>query len=204
MKWYTIGSLTFPASWAAVGAAFLLTSLYFVIQRKKAVADDIANAFFIFFLTWKLSVILFQLSATLKNPMAILYFNGGWKGYVLGMAVALMYLYVQVLRGRLSSGLLVEAWVFSVSIYELAFYLLNGQHIIIGVIHVLGSSLFLFGIRSKAGKKTWQLQLLILFTCFQALVYSFKGDMLSAPMATYVAGCAFLAAALYKERRERR
>lgn len=204
MKWYSIGSLSFPASWAAIGTAFLLTPLYFIVQGKKAAADYIGNAFFILFLIWKLSVILFQFATTIKHPLAILYFNGGWKGYALGMACAFIYLGVQVLRSRVSSGLLVEAWVFSAFVYELVFFLLNQQHMIIGVIHVLGAFLFLFWTRSKAGQTTWQFQLLILFTCFQALAYSFNGNMLSAPMATYVAACVFLAATMLTERKESR
>ena len=201
MKWYTIGPLSFPASWAAIGTAFLLTSLYFVIQRKKAVADDMGNAFFIFFLIWKLSVILLQFSTVIKNPLMILYFNGGWKGYALGMAGAFIYLCVKVLQNRLNSSLLVEAWMFSVLVYELAFYLLNARHILMGSIHILGAILFFLWTRKKAGQTIWQLQLLILFTCFQAFIYSFKGDMLSAPMATYVAACGALAATILTERK---
>ncbi|WP_144567962.1 hypothetical protein [Siminovitchia fortis] len=39
MKWYSIGTLSFPAFWAAVAAAFVSVYVYLRLQRKKQAAD---------------------------------------------------------------------------------------------------------------------------------------------------------------------
>ncbi|MFK4997227.1 hypothetical protein ACI2OX_05345 [Bacillus sp. N9] len=41
-----------------------------------------------------MSVIVFQLPFVIANPMTILYFNGGIKGYWLAIIAVCMYLYV--------------------------------------------------------------------------------------------------------------
>lgn len=203
MRWFSIGSLSFPASWAAIAAAFLTAYLYLRLQRKKQAAELYSNAFFIFVVTWKLSVILFQFQSIIKNPLSIVYFNGGTKGYWLGFAASLIYLFRAEKKSNIrEQGHHVEVWIVIITIYELVFYLLNKGHILLSGFQFLGNILIFLLMRKKSGDPVWSVQLLVLFTCFQGVVYSFQGKLLSAPMLTYTVGALILSWAAWKGSRK--
>lgn len=192
LKWYSIGAVTFPASWAAIAAAFAAVVIYLKIRREKQAADVYGNAFFIFIVTWKLSFVLFQWKMSIKNPLSILYFNGGIKGYWLGVAAVMLYLWRERKKSRIQGdGLPIEIWVYLVAVYEILFYLLNNGHILLSGIQFTIGIFFLLWIRKKLKDPVWTRQLLILYTCFQGLFYSFQGGILSTPMLTYIAGMIF-------------
>lgn len=197
MKWYSIGSLSFPASWAAIAAAFFLTYLYLRLQGKKQDAELYSNAFFIFMLTWKLSVVLFYFETTFKNPLSIVYFNGGIKGYWLGIASGFLYLFFAG-RKHAVIKLHAEVWIVIITVYELVFYLLNNGHILLSVFQLIGSVLIIFLTRKHSGDTVRSIQMLILFTCFQGLVYSLAGNLLSIQMMTYSAGALILGWIVWK------
>lgn len=187
LKWYSIASLSFPASWAAIAIAALLSFIYLTIRKEKEAADLVSNAFFIFVLAWKLSVILFHFQMTLKNPLTILYFNGGIKGYWIAIVASLLYLANKINRShKVRNELFLDIWIFTVLIYELAFFILNGEQLLIASGQIVVMILFYTLIRWKSDQLKWHLQLLILFTAFQGFIYSLKGQLLSVPMLTYV------------------
>jgi len=193
LKWYSIGAVTFPSSWAAIVAAFVFTLVYLNIQRKKEAADLYSNTFFIFILTWKLTFILFHWKMSIENPLSILYFNGGIKGYWLGLAAAFLYLWFQFKKGRFQGfTLYVELWVLVITSFEVVFYILNKEHIMLSGAQLLAGILFILLIKKKAGEPVWLIQLLVLYISFQGLFYSLKGTLLSTPMLTYIAGMIFI------------
>ncbi|RST77515.1 hypothetical protein D4T97_003260 [Siminovitchia acidinfaciens] len=191
MKWYSIGSLSFPASWAAIAAALILAYIYLRLQGEKQAAELYSNAFFIFVLTWKLSVILFYFETTVKNPLSIVYFNGGIRGYWLGIAAGFLYLFFAGKKSAVNK-LHVQVWIVVITIYELVFFLLNNGHILLSGFQIIGSILILLLTKKQSGNTVWSIQILILFICFQGLVYSMAGNLFSIQMMTYSAGALFL------------
>ncbi|MBS4223149.1 hypothetical protein [Lederbergia citrea] len=180
MDWVSIGSLTIPASWAAMVLAFLLTFIFLYIRRDKVVADWYGNAIFIFIFTWKLSVVLFQLKLTISNPLNILYFNGGIKGYWLGLAVAIIYTVFKRKSDLERSGYALS-WLLTVVFYEAIYGFFIGDSLTLIVIQLIVGIGFLVAVIYKSN----QIQLLILFIGVQGLAYSIKNELLSTTMATY-------------------
>ncbi|MBD8004641.1 hypothetical protein [Bacillus norwichensis] len=188
MKWYSIGSLSFPASWAAVASAFIGAYLYLRLTRKKQAADFYSNTFFIIILTWKLSVILFQ-EAAIKNPFSVVYFNGGIKGYWLGIAAAFIYFFLSEKKHQVQeNGLHMKVWIVIITIYELVFYFLSGEHILFAAFQLIVGIAFLILLRKNIRNPIWSIQILVFFTCFQGIIYSMAGNLLSVPIATYTSG----------------
>lgn len=189
MEWYSIGSVTFPASWGGILGALALGSLYTFLRRDKAVSDWYGNALFIFIVAWKLSVVLFDFPIVIRNPITILYFHGGLKGYGIGIAAALVYTFLWW-RKNGKAHQLVEAWLFTVLAYELGFALLNHGAPILLAAQAAVNILLLYMFH-KNSKGAWRFQLLVLFTGWQAIIYSLQSNILSAPMITYAALAVF-------------
>jgi len=186
LKWVSLGPVSVPASWAAMLVAFLITGTFLAISKKKATSDWYGNAIFIFIMTWKLSVIIFQFKMSIANPMTILYFNGGTKGYWLGIAGVITYTVLMKRRSETESfNNPILAWIMTVSAYELVIGMLDEGAIWLTLSQFVINLLFLILIIFRKEKSQWQLELLILFTCIQGLVYSLKGDFFSVPVATY-------------------
>ncbi|MGE7622520.1 hypothetical protein ACQKMD_05470 [Viridibacillus sp. NPDC096237] len=76
-EWYTIRGVTLPTSWVSALIAFTLTGfiLWWRYSRKKA--SVYADHAIFFILIWKFSVIVTDLSLVIKQPLIILFFNGG-------------------------------------------------------------------------------------------------------------------------------
>lgn len=119
--------------------------------------------------------------------MTILYFNGGAKGYWLGIVGAIIY--TIIMKRKLITidkhFNPVLAWIVTVSTYELAIGILNEGALWLIMFQFVINLVILFLLICKKEKIKLQVQLLILFTCIQGLVYSFKGEFFSSPVATY-------------------
>ncbi|MBN8202781.1 hypothetical protein LG291_26460 (plasmid) [Cytobacillus firmus] len=185
MKWFSVGPVTVPASWAAILAAFIVTSAFLFVNKKKAVGDWYGNVIFAFILTWKLSVVIFDFKLTINNPSNILYFNGGIKGYWLGITVAILYTIYKKRKLILWYGEIILSWIWTVTVYELIIGILNQATIWLTISQFVINLVFLSLAISKKENQQWMLQIIILFTFLQGLAYSLKADFLSVPMATY-------------------
>jgi hypothetical protein len=182
-QWYNIGAFTFPGSWAAIVAAFILTFLLLFFWNKKA-SDWYSNAVFYFILTWKLSVIVVDFPTVIKHPLTILYFHGGTAGYWMGIAVVLIYTFMK----KENPYHVLAAWVMTVLIYEGVFDILHGTYVFGGAQLILNSLLLLFLLKklNSAGKEVWSMQLLIIFTLSQLLLNSSGGFEIDTPLLTYI------------------
>lgn len=60
---------------------------------KKVVTETIFDSLVIISLVWKLSLILFHPVKFITNPMTLIYFSGGTRGFLLGLAIAAAYLF---------------------------------------------------------------------------------------------------------------
>ncbi len=185
MNWVSVGPVSIPVSWAAIVSAFLITGMFLFITRKKAASDWYGDAVFTFIVTWKLSVVIFHLKTIIANPMNIIYFNGGVKGYGLGIAGALLYTIFSKKRSIRYSEV-VLSWLLTVAAYELVYGVFNETVVGLVVVQFLVNLVLLVVAIIKAPSRLWMLQIIILFTGIQGLFYTLKADLLSLPIATYV------------------
>lgn len=92
MSQIQIGNITISVVWIAVFISFLFASLILRLFRKSS-GDWLWNGFFLYFLAWKFSYALFNFTFILKNPLSLLYFDGGIKGHFLALLLLGVYLY---------------------------------------------------------------------------------------------------------------
>ncbi|MBS4208361.1 hypothetical protein [Bacillus sp. FJAT-50079] len=183
--WLSFGSLTLPTAWLAIIIASLLTTgMLFLLKRKKE-ADYYSNAILLFILTWKLSVIIFQWSFVVANPMTIIYFDGGIKGYWLGIIVACTYLFVTI-RRQMDWATIFQAFLLTMVIYELTIKIVEEISITMKLIFLLVNGSFAIATMLKGREDSWRSQLIILFPIMQILLYSFHDRIFSSPIITYV------------------
>ena len=89
-EWFSIRTLTLPATAVALLVAFFIVWIVLQVQFQKKWAGVYGDAVFTFILVWKFSVIVTDFKAVIAQPFALLYFNGGTIGVFLGvMAVSL-------------------------------------------------------------------------------------------------------------------
>lgn len=195
-QWYNIGAFTFPGSWAAVIASFLLTFLFLFFWNRKA-GDWYSNAVFYFILTWKLSIIIVDFQTVIKHPLTILYFHGGTTGYWLGIAVVLIYTFVKKENPYHATA----AWMLTVLVYEGVFDFLHGSYMTGGLQLAVNLILFFFLLKkiSGADKRIWSIQILTIFTLAQLLLNAFGGFEIGTYLLTYITVSAVLLLLLIKQ-----
>ncbi|WP_391559911.1 hypothetical protein [Robertmurraya sp.] len=88
-----IANITIPALWVAVVAALFIASAIYRFFSREKVGDWYWNGFFLYFLIWKLSYIVFHLDMFIDLPLSILYFNGGTKGHLLALLLLITYFF---------------------------------------------------------------------------------------------------------------
>ncbi|RLQ96751.1 hypothetical protein [Falsibacillus albus] len=187
MTWYHIGAFSFPASWVAIAASSFMTIVVLYLLKEKKIADLYSNALFLCFVVWKLSIVLFEFSISVSHPMSILYFNGGTKGFFLGIAVGMLYL-LKKIRIDHEVDALGIAWVFQGASFELLVQALNGFDLIPMCVQLAGNALLVtFMIKAKKEKNhSFILQLQTLFLLFQGFIDSNKGALLTPSLFSYL------------------
>lgn len=177
MKWYSIGAFTFPSSWGALVIAFLVTGVFLRLYYGKGTNEWFGNSVFWFIVTWKLSVILFDFSTFIKQPLSVIYFHGGVQGFWLGIAVVLVYVYLHGRRDQL-----ITSWVLIVLVYEGAAGYLANTASIWGAVNILvGLGIFYLILKSGKSSRWW----LLLFIGFQLLFNFMQGDIVSNESGAY-------------------
>lgn len=177
LKWYSIGAFTFPSTWGALVAAFIVSGIFLWLYYGKNKADWFGNSVFWFIITWKFSVILFDFSVFIQQPLTALYFNGGSKGFWLGVTVSLIYIYLKGERRQL-----ISAWLLVVLVYEGASEFLADSGSILSAVNILiGFSLF-YLLLKKEKEALW----LSIFIVIQLLVNFMQGSIASAESTAYI------------------
>jgi len=93
-EWYSIRTLTLPATAVALLMAFVIVWLVLRMQFPKKWSGVYADAILTFILVWKFSVIVTDAKTIMAQPFALLYFNGGTVGVLLAaIAVSLQLLW---------------------------------------------------------------------------------------------------------------
>ncbi|MGE6754493.1 hypothetical protein ACQKFO_13655 [Rossellomorea sp. NPDC071047] len=172
-QWYTIGSFTFPASWAAIIASLILTFLVLYFWNRKA-SDWYSNSIFTFLLVWKLSVIVVDFPTVMEHPITILYFHGGVIGYWLGLIAALAYIFVKKVD---QPATVIIAWMVTVLVFEAVLHTLHHHYLLAGIQVLLNLLITVIYIKKAIdpGGDIWTGQLLVMFTLVQLLLSAFIG-----------------------------
>ncbi|KZO00211.1 hypothetical protein [Pseudobacillus badius] len=183
MNWFTIGSLTVPASQLAFLAACIMASLAIWLKKDKPFLDFYMNAVFLFIAVWKGSVVLFSFPIVMNSPLALLYFDGGWKGVWLGFLAVIAYAAWKCPLPKQKQA--VWSWMVMVLAFEAALALLTGQAGIAMWFRLAGGLVLLFVPLKQAGRTIW------LFTLWQLLFGSMSADLLSQANMIYIAAALF-------------
>lgn len=127
-EWFSFRTLTLPATAVALLVAFIIVWLVLRIQFPKKWAEVYGDAVFTFILVWKFSIIVTDFKAVIAQPVALLYFNGGTIGVLLGVMVASLQLWWK--RQKLqfdAAGIAAYGWaiILTQSIYQWLVVLLN-------------------------------------------------------------------------------
>lgn len=95
------------------GIAGWLALRFYLRQRaedyQKDYGDLAFNAFLIWIVVWKGSLLLFEPVQTLKNPLSLLYFDGGVRGRWLAAVVVVIYILYRVRKAGIPYKLTLQA-----------------------------------------------------------------------------------------------
>jgi len=131
-EWFSIRTLTLPATAVALLATFFVVWLVLRVQFPKKWSEVYGDAVFTFILVWKFSIIVTDFKAVIAQPFTLLYFNGGTIGVILGVMVASLQLWWK--RKKLqfdATGVVACSWaiILTQSIYQWFVVLLNDNQI---------------------------------------------------------------------------
>jgi len=98
----SMGPFIIKWSWLILGfsgfVAYLIVKNHLIGIKEewgKEILDSVGNSIFLCFVIWKLSLILFEPISVLNNPMVLLYFSGGYRGWILAVIFVFIYLLLQ-------------------------------------------------------------------------------------------------------------
>ncbi|WP_285395367.1 hypothetical protein [Lysinibacillus sp. fls2-241-R2A-57] len=131
-EWFSIRTLTLPATAVALLVAFFIVWLVLRVQFPKKWSGVYGDAVFTFILVWKFSIIVTDFKTVIAQPFAILYFNGGTMGVILGVMAASLQIWWK--RKKLqfdATGIVACSWaiILTQSIYQWLVVLLNDNQI---------------------------------------------------------------------------
>ena len=187
MTYFHFGNLTIPAVWLAAPLALFIASLLHRTIAGNKVGDWYWNGFFLYFVVWKLSYILFNLNMFLDMPLSVLYFNGGTKGHILALAALSFYLLVIAVKKH--PGVYKESTVIFLlyfMIYEVLISLLekNKLEATVHLLILIGYVFFLYYLK-KNGRSLAN-QMVILIMMVELLTFSIFNSFLSLEALTFV------------------
>ncbi len=181
MELLTIGNRTIPVTWIVILVSFMLMYGMTRILLNKTTAENLFNGFLIMVVTWKLSIILFQFSFVVEQPLSILYFDGGIKGFLLGVVLASLYL----LKLKISTNDFLCPWVLLLGSYVPLHVILTG-HTVLGGISLLLNIASLYVFMKKKEESLFIIQFAILFTLLQIFFQSLVGKGMSISVLVFL------------------
>ncbi|WAA10792.1 redoxin domain-containing protein [Fervidibacillus albus] len=96
MTYIQIGNITIPSLWLAVFFGFTIAYVFHRLIVRSPLNDWYWNAFFLYFIIWKFSYIVFQFPIFFETPLSVLYFSGGIRGHMLATIIVALYLFLRV------------------------------------------------------------------------------------------------------------
>jgi hypothetical protein len=192
LTYFQIGNVSLPSLWLAVLSTLFGASLFYKVLTGKKIGEWYWNGFFLYFLTWKLSYILFNLEMFLDMPLSIIYFNGGTKGHLLALVV--LSLYFLFIAGKKHPGIYKEASSISILFfvtYEVIRNLLD-KHWIEAFFHALIFTAYLSLLLSlKRNRKliTGPIIIIIIMVLIELLIFSIFNTLFSLEALTFTWIC---------------
>ena len=177
----TIGSVSIQKHWVVIILAMLIIELILVIRKKKVESDIFSSAIIMFILIWKLSILVFQFPFIIKNPLSIVYFDGGIKGYYLAIAIVLIYTWFKVQKQaiiKINSAIFLALLMFN--FYEIIIHILLDGLFWVKAITLFVNLSFLLLLFMFGRKEVWNTQLAILFPIIQILLYSIHDETITS------------------------
>lgn len=118
--------------------------------------DKFVNALILGFITWKLSLLLFDPVSVFQYPMSLLYYSGGDRGIWLAITVAIMYLGWRIRKDGTSlpmnADVMMTGLLMSISTFHLLLILAGSTNVLYHALSIaLHTGLLLMLYRSKIG-----------------------------------------------------
>ncbi|WP_262173729.1 hypothetical protein [Saccharococcus sp. Marseille-Q5394] len=127
-KLFLIGNFTAPSTWIALIIAFILSYIAVRLKFGKQSANRFGDAIFYVIIIWKLSVIITDFKIVINAPFALLYFNGGIIGFILGLSFVAFRTWLDWQKKRIDKDMLVALFIGAVSVqavFQVMMALLN-------------------------------------------------------------------------------
>lgn len=187
MTYYQFGNLSVPTVWITVLGALLITSILNRVYTGKKTSDWFWNSFFLYFLIWKLSYIIFHFKMFLDTPLSIVYFNGGINGHILGLVSLSVYL-VWFASKKFPSIYIESFRLFLLYFmcYEVIMNVLEKNYIEAFGHLVILTVLLLYLLFIKKNENLLSGKMFILFILLDLLIISFFQTIVSTEVITFI------------------
>ncbi|OMC81713.1 hypothetical protein [Viridibacillus sp. FSL H8-0123] len=179
-EWYTIRGVTLPTSWVSVLIAFTLVGIILWWRYGKKEASVYADHAIFFILIWKFSVIVTDLSLVIKQPLIILFFNGGTMGFYIAIVATCISIFRQLKKNVFAASqlrTLTMAFILTQSVYQIAMAMqfdgLAWQRWLTVVAFIIW---LLIAIKNGLNQDIWRKQLIILFSLSHIMIALLQPD----------------------------
>ncbi|WP_102692903.1 hypothetical protein [Rummeliibacillus pycnus] len=173
-EWYSLKTLMIPSSWVALVSSFVLMWLLLRVLYRKEIANIFLDAVLQLILVWKFSVIVTDFSMVIKQPLTILYFNGGMMGFGIGILFMCGTLWYKFHQNRLKEDALQAVFMTIIlcsSSYQIWMASLNDATLWQKALTITGFSCWIIlALWKRKEKPIWHRQLLLLFLCTHVLI----------------------------------
>lgn len=164
-----------------LGYIVLRLRLKAVEQLNKVVQETFVNSLLITGFVWKLSLILFDPVKFVNNPLSLIYYSGGIRGFLLGLGIVAAYLIYSSRKQGLSVWIyvdfIVSGFLAGTVIYNVIASVLSNQYLLFYGSRSLLAALFLLWQVKRfrpIGKPGNLNQLLLWFSLGEIFIFHFK------------------------------
>lgn len=155
--------------------------------EKEKVKEWYWNAFFYYFLIWKLSYILFHFNLFIRNPLSSLYFNGGVKGHFLALIIISFYLlFFSGKKYSFKNREVEKLLLFFIFSYQVVINIFekNTIELFLHTVLLAGFLCLLFYLKKKT--LLFSAQMFVLMMMIELLIWSFLHSIFSVLAVTFV------------------
>lgn len=166
--YYHIFKITFPSTWIAIIVACLVAYIAIRMKFGKNHAERYGDSVFYLIIIWKLSVVLTDFKTVMNAPISIVYFNGGFVGFCIGLAFVAYFITRDYLKGKMDRGALEVLFIGTVvtlALFQVMMVVLNNGSVLVKLITAvifLATAIFVWQNARKKDDQLIQLALLVM------------------------------------------
>lgn len=189
-NYYQIANVTIPSTWIAIIVACIAAYIGIRMQFGKRHAERFGDSVFYIIIIWKLSVIITDFNTVIHAPISIVYFNGGFTGFCLGLAFVAFRIVIDANKGRIDRqglAVLFTGAVMASAVFQLMMSVLNSGSIFVKSITIaifLAVAVYVWISIVKEGGQFVQLALLVMAAHTFVAAVQPKGILQPAHIAT--------------------